>query len=167
MDASTSRFLMKPDRTQETPVMRFVMLRLALPTLALAVLTAPADAGQIVTQMNTSTPVMTFTIPSQGINGEGGYVGPNSVSLNNGPFVQAYCTDLFRSIGVNDQYAADIQPLSTLSGGDLVARLFSADAALGGATPADKAGAPTGRLGRRRDQPGRDQPPGSRSRSES
>ena len=82
---------------------------------------------------------MTFTIPSQGINGEGGYVGPNSVSLDGSPFVDAYCTDLFRSIGVNDSYPGSVQPLSALPGGDVVARLFTADTILGSPTPTSKA----------------------------
>ena len=119
--------------------MRLVMGRMAVPALALALIAAPADAGQITTRMDTNTPVMTFTIPGKGMYGEGGYVGPNSVSLNGGPFVSGYCTDLFRSIGVDDQYAAGVQPLSTLPGGNLVARLFTADAALGGTTPTDGA----------------------------
>ncbi len=119
--------------------MRGFILRFSLPFLALAALATPADGGLIVTQMDTSTPIMTFTIPSRGVNGESGYVGPNTVSLGGGAAVQAYCTDLFRSIGIDDHYPGSVHPLSSLPGGNLVARLFSADAALGGSTPEDKA----------------------------
>jgi hypothetical protein len=111
--------------------MRIASLRYSVPAI-LALLSAPADAGFITTNMDGSTPVMTFTIPGAGVNGEGGYVGPNTISYNGSAPVQAYCTDIYKSIGVQDGYAATVQPLSTLAGGDLVAKLFSADAALGG-----------------------------------
>lgn len=119
--------------------MRSLMLRIAVPTLALGAFTAPVDAG-LVTHMDTANaPIMTFTIPSQGMYGESGYVGPNSVKLGNGPFIQAYCTNLFRSIGIDDSYPASIQPLSALPGGDLVARLFTADAASKDSSTMEKA----------------------------
>ena len=104
-------------------------IRPALAALALAWLIAPAVRANIITtSMDTSTPIMTFNIPSKGVNGESGYVGPNSVSFNGSAPVSAYCTDLFRSIGVNDSYSASLQPLSDLANGDFVARLFVADA---------------------------------------
>jgi len=115
-------------------------LRRALAMLALAVLTAPAArAGFITTRMSTSTPILTFTIPSEGIHGESGYVGPNMVSYDGSPQVAAYCTDLFRSIGVDDHYAAEGAPLSGLTNGSMVARLLSADAALGDPSALEKA----------------------------
>ena len=90
-----------------------------------------ARGGLIVTSMDTATPVVTFSFPARGVVGEGGYVGPNTVSFDGGPAISAYCTDFFRSIGVNDQYAADLAPASGLANADLVARVLAADAASG------------------------------------
>ena len=110
--------------------MLITRIRHALAALALAALAVPAArADYLTTSMDTSTPVMTFSVPSKGMNGESGYVGPNTVSFDGGPPVSAYCTDLFKSIGVNDSYGASLQPLSNLANGDLVAKLFVADAA--------------------------------------
>jgi hypothetical protein len=120
--------------------MRIASLRYSVPAiLVLALLSAPAEAGFITTSMDGSTPVMTFTIPGGGLNHEEGYVGPSTISYNGSASVQAYCTDIFKSIGVQDGYAATAQPLSALAGGDLVAKLFSADAALGGSNAVTKA----------------------------
>lgn len=119
--------------------MRAFILRSALHLLALVALANPADAGLIVTKMDTSTPIMTLTIPAAGMNGESGYVGPNTISYDGSKPVLAYCTDLFRSINISDSYGVIPQPLSTLAGGDQVARLFTADAVLGGGTWVDKA----------------------------
>jgi hypothetical protein len=113
--------------------------RIALVALALATLAAPANADFLTTSMDTSTPVMTFSIPSAGINGESGYVGPNTVSFDGSAPFQAYCTDLYRSIGVNDQYAAQAAPLSDLSNGGLVSKLFTVDAAMGDGGALEKA----------------------------
>src|SRR5579871_2383771 len=118
---------------------RNAMLRTVLVALALVAPAAPAGAGLMTTMMDTGTPIMTFTIPAGGINGESGYVGPNTISYEGSSPVLAYCTDLFRTIGINDSYQVTPQSLSTLPGGDMVARLFTADSVLGGSTWVDKA----------------------------
>lgn len=114
-------------------------LHLVLAALTLSTLAAPADADLITTSMDTSTPIMTFVIPAAGINGESGYVGPNTIVFDGTSTSQAYCTDLFRSIGVNDSYAAKFAPLSDLSNHSLVSRLFAADSALGDVSSLEKA----------------------------
>lgn len=110
--------------------MRSASVRFTLAALSI-VLTAgaQANAGMITTKMDTSTPIMTFTIPGKGVNGESGYVGPNTVSLDGAKPYSAYCTDIFRSIGVNDQYAASASPLSSLANGDFVAKILAVDIA--------------------------------------
>src|SRR4051794_36923710 len=107
--------------------MRIVARRLILVASLLVSVAGPARAGIITTQMDTSTPIFTFDVPSRGVAGEGGYVGPNTVRFDGSGPVQAYCTDLFRTIGVDDSYAGSLQPLSALTNGDLVAKLFAAD----------------------------------------
>lgn len=120
--------------------MRILSPRSVLTAIVLTALAAPAVRGDLLTtQMDTHTPIITFRVPSEDVNGESGYVGPNSVSFDGSASVPAYCTDLFRSIHVNDQYAAHTAPLSTLANGDLVAKLFRADAALGDHSALEKA----------------------------
>ncbi|MDB5353481.1 MAG: hypothetical protein JWN86_4728 [Planctomycetota bacterium] len=105
-------------------------LKIPRALVLLSLLAVPAArADYLTTSIDTNTPIITLNIPSAGVNGESGYVGPNRISYDGSAPVEAYCTDLFRSIGVNDHYAASIAPLSSLSNGTLVARLFSADAA--------------------------------------
>jgi PEP-CTERM motif len=113
---------------------------LALSALALAALTASTARGDfLTTSMDTSTPIMTFNIPSAGVNGESGYVGPNTITFDGSGPVQAYCTDLFRSIGVNDGYDAKFAPLSDLANGVLVAKILGVDAASGDTSALEKA----------------------------
>ena len=89
-----------------------------------------ANADLITTNMNTSTPIFTFNIPSKGVNGESGYVGPNSITFDGSGPVPAYCTDLFKDIGIQDSYQASLEPLSNLANGSMVAKLFTVDASL-------------------------------------
>lgn len=106
---------------------------------SMAIAASPSRADYVATSMDTATPIMTISVPARGMNGEAGYVGPNSVSYDGGPAAAAYCTDLFRTIAANDRYDASEQPLSGLANGAFVARLFAADAATGDAGPLEHA----------------------------
>ena len=120
--------------------MRFLKSATAIAALALSALVAPeVRADSITTSMDTNTPIITFSIPSRGVNGESGYVGPNSISFNNSTPFPSYCTDFFKSIGVNDHYAASMAPQASLTNEVVVANLFAADAALHDGSALEKA----------------------------
>ena len=112
----------------------------AFAAMTLAALAAPSARGDfLTTTMDTSTPILTFSIPIGGCQRRGGLRRPNTITFEGSGPVQAYCTDLFRSIGVNDGYDAQLAPSSSLANANLVAKLFSADAATGDAGSLEKA----------------------------